>query len=479
MKTKNILTSLIFFLTITAAAAQATADGFIAKGPVPWFRNGVFYQIWLRSFTEEGTLKAAEKRLPQIADLGATVIYLPPLMLADTASNRQFWSPRQNASPGGEARNPYKTMDYSKIDQEYGTERDLKDFIAAAHALGLKVIMDMVYLHTGPSSNLTRDPKNYHLDANGQILKNNWNFLRLNFNHRPLREYLIRDMEHWIRDVGADGFRCDVSGGVPVDFWEEARERLEKIKPDIGMLAESNSPPELLRAFDASYGFPWMEELKNVVVNGAPAQRLREQWVKQNADFPKGTSFIRYTDNHDQNRTDLVFGEAGSRALNVLNFMLDGIPFLYNGQEIGDGSPFGIFEHWPILWESQGLPQKTELRNWYKELIRLRRATPVLHSGETIWLETSNPEAVVAFLRTDGTAEVLTVVNLSNRQTNVQVYLPGGKSAVYKSKMRKFDSRTVHNSVPKTAMPPKQPEIAVNGMISVSLDGFGYFVGGQ
>ncbi|GAB3991831.1 alpha-amylase family glycosyl hydrolase [Spirosoma daeguense] len=464
-------------LTVSISYGQSRDTTRRAKEAVSWFKEGVIYQIWLRSFTKEGTLKAAEKRLPQLAYLGATIIYLPPIYLADTISSAAYWSPRQKASPGHEARNPYKSMDYSKIDPEYGTENDLKAFAETAHKLGLRVIMDMVYLHTGPSSNLTRDPKNYHRDASGKPLLNNYNFLRLDFSYPKLREYLINDMIHWVKDCNVDGFRCDVSGSIPVDFWEDARQKLERIKPDIGMLGESNSPAELVRAFDACYGFPWLEELKNVVVNGGSARQLRERWSKQNREFPKGGLFIRYTDNHDQNRTDLVFGEKGSRALNVLNFMLDGIPFLYNGQEIGDGSPFGIFEHWPILWESQGLPQKTELRNWYKDLITLRKTESALQTGETIWLETSKPESVVAFLRKTNTSQLLTIVNVSNRREDVVIQLPEKTSSQFGSRMRKFDARTNHNSNVTTKLPDVSPLTAQDGSVRISLEGFDYYVG--
>ena len=120
--------------------------------PAPeWLTHGVIYQIWLRAFTPEGTLEAAKARLPEVASLGATIVYLPPVYLQDDDMRREFWSSRQRSCGANNPRNPYRVKDYDLIDPEYGTEDDLKAFIAEAHRLGLRVLMDLVYFHCGPT----------------------------------------------------------------------------------------------------------------------------------------------------------------------------------------------------------------------------------------------------------------------------------------------------------------------------------------
>jgi cyclomaltodextrinase / maltogenic alpha-amylase / neopullulanase len=459
---KRLFQTILLSITGVVVYCQSTQNSFSAKVPPSWISGGIIYQVFLRSFTQEGTIKAAAHRLDNIAELGATIVYLSPVMLADTSTNRDFWSPRQKASSSNNPRNPYRIMDYLKVDPEYGTEKDLKEFIITAHHIGLRVIMDIVFWHSGPSNVLTKHPEFYQRDSDGKFLTNNYNFLVLNYKNKDLREYLINNMEYWIRQCDVDGFRCDVSGAVPLDFWEEARSRIEKIKPDAGMLAESNAPNELLKAFDVSYGFPWYNALADVFKNGKEAIFLKETYYKQSNYFPKNSLFIRYSDNHDLERTNIVFSEKGSKTVNVLNFMLDGVPFLYNGQEIGDCAPIGIWAHYPVLWEAQGLPQSIELRNWYKELISLRKNEHVLLNGKTIWLETDNPGSIAAFLRRDANEEVLTFINVSNRKQNVSIKFPDEYDRFYKSIFN-------NNSV---------KDITIGkGHKTVSLDSFGYFVG--
>jgi len=461
---KMIFTIILLCVIGTTAYCQDAPGTFIAKPPQPWISDGIIYQVFLRSFTSEGTLKAATRRLDDIAELGATIIYLSPVMLADTSTNREFWSPRQKTAPGNNPRNPYRIMDYYQIDPEYGTGDDLKEFIATAHRLGLRVLLDIVFSRTGPSySSLTQNPENYLLDSHGKYLPDAYNFLRLNVASKGLREYLIKNLEYWIKEYDVDGFRCDSAGDTPVDFWDEARARVEKMRPDAAMLAEGNVPDQMLRAFDVSYGVHvWNYALRDVFVDGKPASFLRETWEKQNKRFPAGALLLRYSDNHDLRRTDMLFGEKGGKAVNVCNYMLDGVPFIYNGQEIGDGAPIGIWAHYPILWEAGGLPEKSTERNWYKQLITLRKSAKVLRSGKTIWLETDKPDAVAAFVRRDGDEEILTVVNVSNRLINdAVVALPEVKDG-------KYDVIFTNGKSKEVTM--------TKGKIHVPLESFGYLV---
>jgi cyclomaltodextrinase / maltogenic alpha-amylase / neopullulanase len=437
--------------------------------PVPsWVSNGVIYQVWLRSFTPEGNLKAAAQRLPDLVELGVTIVYLCPISLADSDMRREFWSPRQKASPANNPRNPYRVADYNKVDPEYGTEKDLKEFIATAHKLGLHVILDIVYWHTGPANVLTKNLDFYQKDSNGKIKINEYGFFVLNYENKDLREYLYNNMKLWIQDFDIDGFRCDVSEAIPLSFWEDSRSRLDKIRPDIGMLAESNNPKEMLKAFDMNYGYPWYTSLRNIVIDGESASLLPETWEKMNKGFPANSLFTRFSDNHDLVRPVIEFSERGSRAISVLNFTIDGVPFLYNGQEFGDASPFGIY-YYPekskktngsILWETKSLVKNAELRDWYKELIALRQKESVLRAGETIWIETDSPQSVVAFLRRKGNKDILTVVNLSNRIIKVKLILPEKLSVSYDPVFRS-----------------EKGILFSAGTATISLESFGYFIG--
>ena len=119
--------------------------------------SAVIYQISLRSFTREGTLRAAEAMLPHVKTVGVDVVYLTPFVEMDTDMDRSGWSPRQIKSGFETPKNPYRISDYTKVDPEYGTESDLVAFVAAAHGLGLKVFFDLVYLHCGPNNVIQKD----------------------------------------------------------------------------------------------------------------------------------------------------------------------------------------------------------------------------------------------------------------------------------------------------------------------------------
>jgi len=430
-----------------------------------WLNEGVIYQIWLRSFTAEGTLRAAAERLPWVRDLGATIIYLPPVQLADDDTREEFWSPRQIASRLGNPRNPYRIKDYFKIDPEYGTPDDLRAFVEKAHQLGLRVLMDVVYYHCGPTAVIVDRPGFVKRDAEGKFVTGLWNFPLLNFDSPELREYLWQNLEYYVKEFNVDGFRCDVADRIPLDFWEGARDRLEKIKPELVILAEGeNRPADQRKAFDINYSFTWATLGRAVVVGGKPASALREFWEKTARMWPRKARFIRFSANHDlvhdQNHAELVCGERGTAALAVINFTIDGVPFLYNGQEIGDTTPQSIYGRWTIRWEAACLPKPVARYQFYQKLCGLRRHEPALAYGETVWLENNQPESVVSFLRQHGNSQILTVVNLANRPVDVVVQLPNGSAPG-------FSDMLTERGILKPS----------DGSLSFHLNAFDYFVG--
>ncbi len=393
-----------------------------ARQAPEWLKKAIVYQIWLRSFTSEGTLKAAAERLGEIRDLGVTVIYLSPIMLSDDDSRREFWSMRQKASTQCNPRNPYRAKDYDLIDPEYGDEGDLARFVATAHRYKMRVMLDMVYLHCGPGSNLVDKPGFLQRNEDGSLKLGGWNFPLLNFESKELRAYLVDNMVHWLKAFAVDGFRCDVSGNIPQDFWEDARDELEKIRPDIGMVAESDYVPrEQVKGFDVSYSFRWYEAIRQVMGESKPVSLLREKWEYFRDYYPKGSRFLRYMDNHDLHRADVVFGERGAEAVTSMQFMLDGVPMIYNGFEIGDATPQDLFSYWPIRWEAANLPNQVARRQWLKKLCRVRQAHTAFADGTTTWLEHDQPEGVVAFERKSAEERIICLVNLSNRTTTVRL----------------------------------------------------------
>ena len=493
---KKTLIGIVVLLTAATCAQAAPLTPLNEKHAQPapeWLKHGVIYQVWLRSFTPEGTLKAATKRLPDVADLGATIVYLSPVQLMDDDMRREFWSTRMKESAANNPKNPYRIKDYERIDPEFGTAADLKEFIGTAHGLGLRVLMDLVYLHTGPTCVLMEQPEFYRQNDKGEILMTGlWPFPRLNFKNHQLREYLWANMIHWVKDFGADGFRCDCAGAIPLDFWEEARTRLDAVRPDVVLLAEGHNPADQLKAFDLDYS-SWPFACQAVVTRGAPASALQDWWKDTRQRFPRGARFIYYNVNHDLPRADVTLGERGAVAVSVLSFTLDGVPFLYNGQEIGDATPMDLFAHWSIPWDAADVPTGGLLKRlFYQRLCHLRRSERALAVGnEVAWLPNDRPDSVLSYLRRAGDDEILVVVNLSNRALTTQVGFPNQEAATYRGLFADLEltprqgrsTDWIERGMQKIIRNPddlaaKRSEVTTSPEgLTIPLAGFDYFVG--
>ena len=403
---------LLTLLPVVAAAslAQDLSFGTQSARQVPeWLSRATIYELWLDAFSKEGNLRGAIPGLKNVAALGASIVYLGPIA-------------KRSADP---AASPYSIADYDSIDPEAGTDKDLRDFVQEAHRLHLKVMLDIVYYHAAPDSNMMgKDPDFFIRNPEGKIARGFWPQPLPDFSKPQVRKYLSESLVHWVADFGVDGFRCDVGGGVPVSFWEEARQALDKVNPETILLSESDRPDDQLRAFDISYNFQGYLTLRSVLLDGAPASRVRENWMKMNALMPRGARMLHYTDNHDWPRSVLLFGEKGALAASVLDFTLDGIPFLYNGQEIADPAATSWRRPSPIPWnEGDDEPGRTT-KAAYEKLFNMRAANPELTSGELVWINNTEPDSVLSFLRRKGPEQTLVILNLSNREVHVTIDLP-------------------------------------------------------
>ena len=154
---KRVLLLISLSLFCASAMAQESFGHLQARKTSEWFREGISYQLVLRNFSEEGTLKGAEKGLERLKDLGVSVVYLIPVCESDTDMDRSGWSPKQIRAGFNDPRNPYRISDYLHVDPEYGTDKDLQDFIAHAHKLGMRVLLDLVFAHCGPSAKVLKE----------------------------------------------------------------------------------------------------------------------------------------------------------------------------------------------------------------------------------------------------------------------------------------------------------------------------------
>jgi len=422
---KNLtIQAAIVLLTATAVFVQAQDVPISERQARPTtdaVSQGVIYQINLRAFTEEGTLNAAARRLPKLAELGVTIVYLCPMFVSDDDLRQEFWSPRQKASGMNNPRNPYRMKDFYHVDPEYGTDEDLKAFVDAAHASGLKVMFDMVYLHCGPTAVFIEShPDFVKRNPQGAIENAGWSFPGIDFDSPELREYLWKNMEYWVENFDVDGFRLDVADGIPLDFWKEARRRLDAIRPGLILLAEGTRNQDQLETMDLNYGFAFFGALDSVLTKGAHVREIRGNWEAVVAKNPKGVRFTRYTDNHDianddySNRREKRWGNDLAQTALALCLTLDGTPMLYNGQEIADDARHSIFGRAPIDRSKENTEIGQKRFQFLQNLIKLRREHGAFTSNRLKWLDVDNSENAIAFLRTSDNEKIICVFNLRN-----------------------------------------------------------------
>ena len=392
-----------------------------------WWKKSVVYQINLRTFTPEGTLKAAEEKLPHVASTGADFVYLCPVVLSDDDMNEDYWSKRQKASCSGNPQNSYRISDYFMIDPEYGDDAALDSFVKKAHSLGLKVMLDLVYMHCGPKAKMFEDhPDFVKRNEDGSLQLNSYCFATINFDCPELCEYLWDNMTYFVEKFDVDGYRLDVGDKCPLDFWCEGARRVREIKPEFIFLNEGRLP-EFVRDFcDANYGLDWTYYAMRDIFNGKfDATKVREQWQKDFDLLPEGALQCRAYENHDvsndayDERMEKVNGAACGELALVINFMIDGVPFIYNGNEIADCGRHSFFAnrfyggYYGIDWSRAEDETAKQRMAKVRELAELKRKCRPLYEGKVVWNETEYKEKIVSFSRVAGNEKITLYANVS------------------------------------------------------------------
>ena len=373
-----------------------------------WSKNATIYQINTRQFTPQGTFRAAELQLPRLRDLGVGIVWLMPI------------HPIGEVNRKGTLGSPYSVRDYYGVNPEFGTLDDLKQFIRAAHELGLYVILDWVANHSAWDCNLTTEhPEWYSRDWKGDFRPTVWwdwaDIIDFDFDQPGLRQYMTKAMVWWVREVDVDGFRCDVAGFVPTDFWDTARREMDAVKP-VFMLAEWEARDLHTAAFDMTYAWHWNDVVHKIAVGQADVSALRVYYSWNEKAYPRDIMRMLFVSNHDKNAWEGTefeqFGEALEAAI-VLSVVSEGMPLIYNGQEAGNERRLAFFERDPIDWRPHPLGEL------YTRLFALK------HDNTALWNATwgarmlnapnNAPNQVLSFVRRNERDDVFAVFNFSDR----------------------------------------------------------------
>jgi glycosidase len=382
-----------------------------------WSDRAVIYEVNVRQYTPEGTFVALRRHLPRLKNLGVDILWLMPVQ------------PIGKKNRKGSLGSYYSIADYTAINPEYGTEADFQAFVDVAHAQGMKVILDWVANHTAHDHAWTSNKAYYVLRADGSISnardnegrETDWtDVAELNYDNPEMRRAMIDEMRWWIDSMNVDGFRCDVAGGVPNDFWVEARRALEAVEPDLFMLAEAESPA-MHAIFDMTYGWGLHHLLNEIARGQKTTAALDEYFAKQETQYPADAYRMYFTSNHDENSwqgTEFErMGDNHKPAFVLAATVQNSMPLLYTGQEVSLRKRLRFFEKDTVDWKGPSLA------DFYRSLFELKDSQKALANGASggaqTKLKTDGGGRVYAFTRTKDENTVLVAVNFANAAARI------------------------------------------------------------
>ncbi len=431
---KKLILLAIIGLGIASCTTQKSTT--MNELPSEWKHTTNIYEVNIRQYTEEGTFRAFEKEMPRLKEMGVKTLWFMPI------------TPIAQKNKKGPLGSQYAAQDYTAINPEFGTMEDFKHMVNKAHKMGFKVIIDWVANHTGWDHVWTKTNPEFYLNDpktnDFQIASGMDDIIELDYNNPQMRLAMIEAMKFWVRETNIDGFRCDLAAWVEVDFWQQARPEVEKVKPLfwLGEFDELDNP-DYGKVFDASYIWNWMHKTKDYNEDKASFGDLKNLLGRYTAI---GDNSMRawFTSNHDENTWNgTEYEKYGllAKPLAVFSVTWNGVPLIYNGQELPlKTKRLEFFTKDPIPWNGT-----YELHDFYKTLLNLKSSNPTLRGGDpeakTIALRTSADDKVMAYLRKNGKDEVLTVLNMSKEAVTFQITddkVAGVYKDIFENKTRDF-----------------------------------------
>ena len=403
--------------------------------------SAVIYEANIRQYSAEGTFEAFTKDIPQLKDLGVKIIWLMPVFpISETkrkATGGDFASLIEDKAEREKMLGSYYAVsDFMKINQEFGSIEDFRKLVDTAHENGIYVILDWVPNHTGWDHIWIKEhPEYYTKNSEGEITdplnddgsKVGWEDVAdLDYGNAALQNEMIRDMKHWITEENVDGFRCDMAGMVPLKFWQKAIPQLRAEK-NIFMLAEAWEPQLLSEnLFDVVYAWEG-HHLLNAIAKGEKNVSDFDTYMwKMGNEYQETDILMNFISNHDENSWNGTISERlgdASEAMQVLSFIMPGMPLIYSGQEYD-------LSHRLKFFEKDSIPkEKGKMWPLLEKLGNIKNNNPAFGGGKNaakyIRIQGSNNETVLAFRREKEGSELIYIANLTNQPTDFSLEIDG------------------------------------------------------
>lgn len=398
-------------------------ERFVTPG---WAKNKVLYQVFPSRFatTEavpdkiwyqapigrqtdlKGNLAGITGRLEHIRDLGADVVYMTPIFYSHSTHK-------------------YDTIDYYRIDPTFGTERDLIELVEKAHALGLRVVLDGVFNHTGTEFFAFRDlkekeassdyvnwyyPESFPLRVfpgkpNYKTFSYFFGMPKVNLRCREAAKYFTDVALHWLRVTGADGWRLDVADEISHAFWKDFRRAVKAEFPEALIVGEVwHHAPDFLQGdeWDSVMNYPFYRAVLDFAVEGvSTASEFLgalgfQRGNTHTAAFPLLWNLMG---SHDTPRLLHLCGgdRTRHRLAAAIQLLSPGMPMIYYGDEVGMTGDKDPDCRRGMLWDRSRWDGTT----WdhYRQLLRIRKAYPAITEGRLIREDAWDDLALVRITR--------------------------------------------------------------------------------
>ncbi|MGJ8653565.1 MAG: alpha-amylase family glycosyl hydrolase [Opitutaceae bacterium] len=399
--------------TIVASIALCLLASLVCRGEEAvngqypdWAKDTSIYEVNVRQFSEEGSFDEVTAYLPQIKAIGIDIVWLMPI------------HPIGEKNRKGSLGSYYSIRDYKGVNPEFGTEEDLRELIDRAHELGIYVILDWVANHTAWDHPWTKtNPEFYETNEAGEFIPpvEDWtDVIALNYENSGLRAAMIDAMVYWVEAFELDGYRCDVAEEVPTDFWNEARRALNQVD-QVFMLAEGQLPEFHDEAFDMSYAWHQMGEMRKLVAGEITAKDLADyEAYERDQKYPAEAIRMKFLSNHDENSWHSTVSDdygAAAGVLRAYTVASRGMPLIYNGEEAGLDKMLLFFEKDLIDWRPH--PERETLTRLFQWKKRNQALWNGKHGGDVVNFRTGVDEQVWAFYREKSGDKIVAMLNLS------------------------------------------------------------------
>ncbi len=321
--------------------------------------DGIFYEVFVRNYPPNGTIKSVLEDLDRLSRLGVKVIWLMPIHPIGIEKRK------------GKDGCPYSVKNYYEVDPNIGTVKDLKELVSSAHSKGMKVIIDVVLNHSAWDNPLRKEhPEFYKPPERAFAPRAGWSdVIDFDYSNPELRDFMAEMLTFWIRETDIDGFRADVAELIPASFWKQAFEKVKSVKKSLVLLAEGDKP----FLYDAGFNTIYDWGFRKIVERASEYSWNPDDFIFYEKSFkyrtPRNSRRILFLENHDMERASSVFDKSVIKTAGILRYFLDNFPLIYNGEEYGITRRPDLFNIDPIDFSAGS----EEMMSFYVELAGLRR----------------------------------------------------------------------------------------------------------